>query len=167
MYREIKKTIYRIKTYSGRRVYVECDTKEDLLRFIATSLLDQHYTICSVCEICADGSTPKVRVFSDPRYKKIYQEMQKQPLSEDEEVVKSLTPMQLALAYELKEHSYLKDDAYNHLVDKIGEDADKVSEADLEYLISRFEKCRDCEIPENAVWDMIASEYLEGKKEKE
>lgn len=74
MVREIKGTLYKITSYSSAR-FIECENLNDLHRYVAECLL-HGYTVASVVEICADGTTPRVKVLSDKNFKRILREMQ-------------------------------------------------------------------------------------------
>lgn len=71
MLQKIKNNLYKIKFHYGTSQFVECDNIEDLFFYIATELVPNGYVVSSVSEICVDGSTPKVKVFTDKRFKKI------------------------------------------------------------------------------------------------
>lgn len=70
MPREITGQLYKIRCYSGVIRYVECTTINDLYRYIAEKTVEG-YAITSVNLMCDDGSTPKIRLFSDKDFKRI------------------------------------------------------------------------------------------------
>lgn len=76
MAREITETLYRIKGYSGIPHYVECNGEEDLFRHIAKNWVIKGYPVSSVNRIDYDGSTPRVIVLTNKRFKEILKEEQ-------------------------------------------------------------------------------------------
>lgn len=70
MARTIKGTIYKLTYTANWHTFVECSSKEDLFRYIAEERVNGHI-VTSVNEICKDGSTPKVKVYTDKEYKQI------------------------------------------------------------------------------------------------
>ena len=68
--RIIKNELYIIKSYSGVRTYVECNSKTDLYETVA-EFNAEGYAISSINRMCDNGTVPKVPVFTDPEYKKI------------------------------------------------------------------------------------------------
>lgn len=74
MARKIKGVLYRISLH-GRHLFVECENKEDLFRYIA-QITVYGCVVMSVTEMCYDGSTPKVKVFTDKEFKRILRSYQ-------------------------------------------------------------------------------------------
>ena len=76
MAREINGTLYKIHGFTSSR-FVECENLHDLYRHIAEEYVLKGYPV-SVAEVCADGTTPRVKVLSDKNFKRILREMQKE-----------------------------------------------------------------------------------------
>ena len=76
MAREIKGTLYKIHSFTSSR-FVECESLNDLYRYIAAEYVLKGYPV-SVAEVCADGTTPRVKVLSDRNFKRILREVQKE-----------------------------------------------------------------------------------------
>ena len=76
MAREIKETLYKIHGFTSNR-FVECESLNDLYRHIAEEYVLKGYPV-SVAEVCADGTTPRVKVLSDKNFKRILREIQKE-----------------------------------------------------------------------------------------
>ena len=75
MARVIEKELYRLNVYGiCGAVYVEAENKEDLFKYIAERVL-KGQIIQSVNKFKYDGKTPKVAVFTDKEYKRIYKEL--------------------------------------------------------------------------------------------
>ena len=74
MAREIKGTLYKIHGFTSSR-FVECENLNDLYRHIAEEYVLKGYPV-SVVEVCADGTTPRVKVLSDKNFKRILRETQ-------------------------------------------------------------------------------------------
>lgn len=70
MARKIKGILYCIKGESGIPYYVECSDKTDLFMFIAKEYVVKGRIVSTVTQLCSDGSSPKVRVLTDPEFKK-------------------------------------------------------------------------------------------------
>ncbi|MBQ7818557.1 MAG: hypothetical protein IJ341_02550 [Bacteroidales bacterium] len=71
MYREIEETLYMVNFYGcANQHFVEAKTIEDLFEYVAKRTLKGDIFF-SAKEICKDGSTPKVKVLTDKRYKEI------------------------------------------------------------------------------------------------
>lgn len=77
MSKEIKGTIYKLTYTATWHEFVECSSKTQLFEFVARQKL-AGYGITSVVEICKDGRTPKVAIFSDKEYKAIYKRLEKE-----------------------------------------------------------------------------------------
>lgn len=77
MARKIEGTIYRLTYTANWHTFVECSSKEDLFRYIAEERANGQI-ITSVNEICKDGSTPKVKVYTDKEFKKILKQYVKE-----------------------------------------------------------------------------------------
>jgi len=75
MAREIKGYLFCISYHYASSVLVECESKDDLFRYVAQDTL-KGYAISSVVEITNSGRRPRVSVFTDKRYKEIYREME-------------------------------------------------------------------------------------------
>lgn len=76
MTKEIKGTIYKLTYTATWHEFVECISKTELFEYVARQNL-AGYGITSVVEVCKDGRTPKVAVFSDKEYKQIYNRLKK------------------------------------------------------------------------------------------
>lgn len=76
MAREIKGTLYKIMGYSSAR-FIECENLNDLHRYVA-EWLTKGFPVAYVAEVCADGTTPRVKVLSDKNFKRILRELQKE-----------------------------------------------------------------------------------------
>lgn len=75
MARVIEKQLYKLNIYGiCGAVYVEAENKEDLFKHIAERVL-KGQIIQSVNKLEYDGKTPKVAVFTDKEYRKIYKEL--------------------------------------------------------------------------------------------
>ena len=76
MLREIKKknTLYKVNQMYSPSYFVEASSKEELFIFIADKVL-KGAIINSVTEVRLDGTTPKVKVLSDKRFKKILKDI--------------------------------------------------------------------------------------------
>ena len=71
MTRLIEGRLYRVR-YEGDLVeFVECDGLEDLLVYAANKIRNERRLIISVNEVLNDGRTPKVRLHTDKKFKKI------------------------------------------------------------------------------------------------
>lgn len=70
MKRKIEGTIYRLTYFATVRSFVECGSQKELFEYIAQELIDGRIVV-GVNEMCKDGSTPKVKVFTDRDFKKI------------------------------------------------------------------------------------------------
>lgn len=77
MSKEIKGTIYKLTYTATWHEFIECSSKTDLFEYVACLKL-AGYGITSVVEICKDGKTPKVAIFSDKEYKAIYKRLEKE-----------------------------------------------------------------------------------------
>lgn len=96
-----------------------------------------------------------------------------------------MTEEELEAAYRFRQQQYLEKDAKSHLDEFIfGGDPGNMSEFDIEYqvadfferyhmeveeaygklqdIVSRFEKCADCNIDENSRWDNAIRDVLTG-----
>lgn len=76
MARRIEGTIFRLTYTATWNDYVECSSIEDLFKYIAQEYINGQI-ITSVNEVCKDGKTPKIKVFTDSNFKKILREMKK------------------------------------------------------------------------------------------
>lgn len=76
MLREIntKNTLYKVNQMYGSSYFVEASSKEELFVFVADKV-SKGAIISSVSEIRLDGTTPKVKVLSDKRFKKILKDI--------------------------------------------------------------------------------------------
>ena len=74
MAHEIKGTLYRIRGYSGIPHYVECDSAEDLYRYIAREWVIKGFPISSINRFDGDGSMPRVSVLTNKEFKRILKE---------------------------------------------------------------------------------------------
>lgn len=72
---KIEHTLYRINPVYGPVQYVDCRTEEDLFWHIVNEYDKKGIPINSVCQICKDGTTPKVKVFTNKKYKEIRKEI--------------------------------------------------------------------------------------------
>lgn len=70
MARQIEGTIYKLTYTATWHNFVECSSKEDLFKYIVQELADGR-VVASVNEICSDGRTPKVAVYTDKHFKKL------------------------------------------------------------------------------------------------
>lgn len=67
------------------------------------------------------------------------------------------------------EHEYLLEDAKTHVMDYLGSlspDEDDIPtgvSADLELLVERYEKRRDCNTAENDTWKSVVEEYFDDR----
>ena len=68
MIREIKNKLACIKTYIGKRYYVEYETEDELAIYVA-GFDKKGYVTTSVTQICMDGSTPRIAIKSNKVYK--------------------------------------------------------------------------------------------------
>ena len=86
MIKKLKGTVYKLTYTATWHEFVECSSKTELFEYVARQKL-AGYGITSVVEICKDGKTPKVAIFSDKEYKAIYKclEKEKENLSHLEE----------------------------------------------------------------------------------
>ena len=75
MARKIEGTIYKLTYTANWHTFVECSSKEDLFRYIAQERANGQF-VTSVNEICKDGSTPKVKVYTDKEFKQILKQYQ-------------------------------------------------------------------------------------------
>ena len=55
--------------------FVECSSEEDLFKYIAKEVSNGQI-VTSVNEICKDGSTPKVKVFTNKDFKRFLKQYQ-------------------------------------------------------------------------------------------
>lgn len=76
MYRKITKTLYKVSKMRQRPEYVEASDKMDLYDAVSDMIIDGE-VVSSVSEICADGTTPKVTVLSNPDFKMLLKSKQK------------------------------------------------------------------------------------------
>lgn len=74
--REIKGFLFCIHYHCASSVMIECESKDDLFRFIAQEQLNG-YLVSGASEVTNAARRPKVKVFTDKRYKNIYKEMEK------------------------------------------------------------------------------------------
>lgn len=71
MYREIEGTLYMVHFYGvANQHFVEAQTIEGLFEYVANHVIEGDIFF-SAKEIRKDGSTPKVKVQTDKRYKEI------------------------------------------------------------------------------------------------
>ena len=82
MSREIKGYLFCVHYHCASSVMIECESKDDLFRFIAQEQL-KGYLVSGATEVTNTARRPKVKIFTDKRYKQIYKEM------EDKQNVKS------------------------------------------------------------------------------
>ena len=75
--RKITGLLYKINRVFGSAIFIECPTQKELFEYVA-DLTIKGVEISSVNQICFDGSTPKIRVFTDMEFKKILQERKKE-----------------------------------------------------------------------------------------
>jgi hypothetical protein len=54
---------------------IECESKDDLFRFIVQEQL-KGYLVSGATEVTNTARRPKVKIFTDKRYKQIYKEME-------------------------------------------------------------------------------------------
>lgn len=78
MARKIKGTIYRLQYTASWYELLECSSKQDLFEYIAKQMLNSGIIVVGVNELCKDGSTPKVAVYTDKEYKEIYKKLKKE-----------------------------------------------------------------------------------------
>lgn len=69
MARRIEGTIFRLTYTATWNDYVECSSIEDLFKYIAQEYINGQI-VTSVNEVCKDGKTPKIKVFTDSNFKK-------------------------------------------------------------------------------------------------
>jgi len=74
MLREIKEGMFKINRVYGTPYYVEASCEKELFIFVADKAAKGEI-ITSVSEIRLDGTTPKVKVLSDKRFKKILKDI--------------------------------------------------------------------------------------------
>ena len=75
MARKIEGVIYKITYELCWCKFVECSSKEDLFKYIAKEIVNGQ-VVTSVNEICKDGSTPKIKIYTDKDFKKILKQYQ-------------------------------------------------------------------------------------------
>lgn len=73
MARQIKGRLYKVTYTSTWKIFVECESKQDLFNFIADEV-KRGYIVASVNEIEPNGSSPRVNVKSNHEFKKILRE---------------------------------------------------------------------------------------------
>lgn len=71
MYRAITETLYCVKGALSGPVYVECERIEDLYEFVADRQV-KGYLVTSVCRMDPDGSTPRIPILSNDKYRRVY-----------------------------------------------------------------------------------------------
>lgn len=71
MAREITGKIYAIKGHDGTTHFVECTSLDDLFRYTIEEWLQKGYPIKGVTEITGNGSTPRVALYTNKRFKEI------------------------------------------------------------------------------------------------
>lgn len=74
MARKIEGTIYRLTYTATWHTLIECSSKEDLFKYVAQESVNGRI-IASVTEMCADGSTPRVKVYTNKEFKQILKRM--------------------------------------------------------------------------------------------
>lgn len=74
MVREIKGSLYKINIYCANPIFVEVDNLNELFTYIAEKVF-KGSVIQSVNKIEPNGKTPKIPIFTDKEYKKIYKEI--------------------------------------------------------------------------------------------
>lgn len=75
MYREIEETLYMVNFYGcANQHFVEAKTIEGLFEYVAKRVIKGDIFF-SAKEIRKDGSTPKVKVQADKRYKDIFKRL--------------------------------------------------------------------------------------------
>ena len=75
MSREIKGYLFCVHYHGASSVMIECESKDDLFRFIAQEQL-KGYLVSGASEVTNTARRPKVKIFTDKRYKQIYKEME-------------------------------------------------------------------------------------------
>ena len=78
MARRIEKLLYCVKGYGMPAQYVEAENKNDLYRFIAVQILRSNWIVSSVTQLAANGTTPRVKVLTDPAFKAIYRAVRRE-----------------------------------------------------------------------------------------
>lgn len=90
MARLIEGILYRLTLGPTYHWVVECESKQDLFELIAKRTL-MGDIIVGVNELCKDGSTPRVKVYTDKEYKAIYKRLaqefkDKKPVTVDDSI---------------------------------------------------------------------------------
>lgn len=91
MAREIEGVLYRVNFYGGQR-FVDCSGRDDLLDYCARQVA-KGSVVLGVNEIRRDGSTPKVPVLTDKRFKQLVQEYQQEAEREAQDEPKVVRTM--------------------------------------------------------------------------
>lgn len=77
-YKEIKGQMYQVTLYGcSNKHFIECDDITDLFEYCAREII-KGAIFMSAKEINKDGSTPKVKVQTDKRFKEIYKRLLKE-----------------------------------------------------------------------------------------
>lgn len=76
MARKIENKLYKITIYCGEIEFVEAKTEEDLFEYVAKKVIKGEI-ITSVVRIMPDGKTPKIAIFTNKEYIRIYKELTK------------------------------------------------------------------------------------------
>lgn len=69
MLREIRNPIYVVHVFCSKHIFVECETKDELYRYVAR--LRKNKIVMSAKEIMQDGTHVNVNVLTNKRYKEI------------------------------------------------------------------------------------------------
>lgn len=70
-------TIYRIQYSAMSHEFVECKSENDLFEYIAGQ---DNQVVTGVCEICLNGTTPRVAVKTNPVYQKMLKAKSRLPV---------------------------------------------------------------------------------------
>lgn len=76
MIKEITNSIYKLTIFCGSIYFIECETKEDLFKYILEQE-NKGFLVSNVNLIKKDGSTPKVAFRTDSNFKKLKKENNK------------------------------------------------------------------------------------------
>lgn len=154
MLREINERLFKVKNLNGLSYYVEASSEEELFIFVADKV-SKGAIISSVTEVCLDGSTPKVRVLSDKKFKKILKDI----LDSD------VNPY----ANKLNENPYADfdyriQDAKN-MCQELGY-SKIASKGDYMVIANRFIDNHDCNVSDNDQLEAIIEDYFKHKGDK-
>ena len=71
MARRIEGTVYRLTYTATWHDFIECNSLEELFEYVAREEVINGRTVASVNEMCKDGSSPKIKVRTDKKFKQI------------------------------------------------------------------------------------------------